>query len=72
MGWDARGDAHDYPSLTNYSKPIGEEEQRSRVRRRHLDRRATTLQCLVLVEAFCGRGLTPHCGVVRGDGKLSG
>ncbi len=52
MNWGGRGDAHDYLSLTNFPKPIEEEEQRPRVRRRHLDRRATTLEFLVLMEAF--------------------
>ena len=56
MRWDARGDAHDYLSLTNFPIPIREEEQRSRVRRRHLDRRTTTLELHVRMEVI---GQTP-------------
>ena len=52
MNWDARGDVYDKLSLTNLPNPIRKEEQRSRVRRRHLDRRATTLEGLVLMEAI--------------------
>ncbi len=50
MNWDGRGDANDYLSLTNLPNPIREEEQRSRVCQRHLGRRVTTVECLVLME----------------------
>ena len=56
MNWDGRGDVHDYLSFTNFHNPIREEERRPRVRRRHLDRRATTLELHVRMEAF---GQTP-------------
>ena len=48
MNWDGRGDAYDL-SLANLPNPIKEEEQRSRVRQRHLGRRAETFECFVLM-----------------------
>jgi len=50
MNWEGKGDANDYLSFTNLPNPIREEEQRSRVGQRHLDRRATTLECLLLMQ----------------------